>query len=89
LESTKRTLRCALEFINDDRHLTDQGIAARKALLEEIEAIEQDLEAVRQEHGLVRTCTICRAGVLRGSRPLCLAFASSGHILEEQLSQTS
>jgi hypothetical protein len=37
---------------NDDRHLTDQGIAAREALLEEIEAIEQDLEAIRQEHGL-------------------------------------
>ncbi len=26
--------------------------AAREALLEEIEAIEQDLEAIRQEHGL-------------------------------------
>jgi hypothetical protein len=42
-----------LEFINDDRHLTDQGIAAREALLREIEAIEQDLEAIRQEHRLV------------------------------------
>jgi hypothetical protein len=52
LESTKRTLRNALDFINDDRHLTDQGIAAREALLEEIEAIERDLEAIRQEHGL-------------------------------------
>jgi len=52
LEATKRTLRNALEFINDDRHLTDQGIAARKVLLGEIEAIEQDLEAIRQEHGL-------------------------------------
>jgi hypothetical protein len=53
LESTKRTLHNALEFISDDRHLTDQGIAAREALLGEIEAIEQDLEAIRQEHGLV------------------------------------
>jgi hypothetical protein len=52
LESTKRTLRNALVFINDDTHLTDQGIAAREALLEQIEAIEQDLEAIRQEHGL-------------------------------------
>ena len=53
LESTKRTLHNALEFIHDDRRLTDQGIAAREALLGEIEAIEQDLEAIRQEHGLV------------------------------------
>jgi hypothetical protein len=53
LESTKRTVRNALEFVNDDRHLTDEGIAAREALLGEIEAIEQDLEAIRQEHGLV------------------------------------
>jgi hypothetical protein len=52
LESTKRTLRNALDFINDDRHLTDEGIVAREVLLEEIEAIEQDLEAIRQEHGL-------------------------------------
>ncbi len=52
LEATKRSLRNALEFIDDDRHLTDQGIVAREALLGEIEAIEQDLEAIRQEHGL-------------------------------------
>jgi hypothetical protein len=53
LEATKRSLRNALEFINDDRHLTDEGIVAREALLEEIEAIEQDLEVmIRQEHGL-------------------------------------
>ena len=53
LESTKRNLHHALEFINADRHLTDQGIVAREVLLGEIEAIEQDLEAIRQEHGLV------------------------------------
>ena len=52
LESTKRSLRGALKFIRDDRHLTDEGIAAREALLEEIEAVEHDLEAIRQEHGL-------------------------------------
>ena len=52
LESTKRTLRNALVFIDDDRHLTEEGIAARKALVGEIEAIEQDLEAIRQEHRL-------------------------------------
>jgi hypothetical protein len=50
LEATKRSLQNALEFINDDRHLTDEGIAAREALLVEIEAIEQDLEASRPEH---------------------------------------
>ena len=53
LESTKRTLHNALDFINDDRHLTHEGIAAREVLLGEIEAIERDLEAIRQEHGLV------------------------------------
>jgi hypothetical protein len=52
LEATKRTLHNALVFINDDRHLTDEGIAAREVLLGEIAAIEQDLEAIRQEHGL-------------------------------------
>ena len=52
LEATKRILRGALKFINDDRHLIEEGIAAREALLKEIEAIEQDLEAIRQEHGL-------------------------------------
>jgi hypothetical protein len=35
---------------HDDRNLTDKGIAARVLLLGAIEAIEQDLEAVRQEH---------------------------------------
>ena len=52
MEATKRSLRNALEFINNDRHLTDEGIVAREVLLEEIEAIEQDLETIRQEHGL-------------------------------------
>ena len=50
LEAAKRALRNALEFINDDLHLTADGIAARQTLLREIEAIEQDVEAIRQEH---------------------------------------
>ena len=36
--------------INDDRHLTDEGIAAREVLLGEIEAIEQVLVAISQMH---------------------------------------
>jgi hypothetical protein len=52
LEATKHALCNTLLFINDDRHLTDQGIAAREALVGELREIEQDLEAIRQEHGL-------------------------------------
>jgi hypothetical protein len=52
LESAKRVLRDALDFVNDDRNLTAKGIAAREELLREVEAIEQDLEAIRQEHRL-------------------------------------
>jgi hypothetical protein len=52
LEATKRSLRNVLVFISDDRYLTDEGIAARETLIGQIEAIEQDLEAIRQEHGL-------------------------------------
>ena len=51
LEGVVSDLRDALEFINDDRHLTDEGVAAREVLREEVEAMKQDLEAVRQEHG--------------------------------------
>jgi hypothetical protein len=54
---------------NDDLHLTDQGIAAREVLMEEIEAIEQDLEAIKQEHGLDQASTIERAGVSFGGVP--------------------
>jgi hypothetical protein len=50
LEAAERTLRDALDFLSDDRNLTDKGIAARVLLLGAIEAIERDLEAVRQEH---------------------------------------
>ncbi len=52
LEATRRSLRDALDFLMDDRHLTDKGIAARESLLRELEEIERDLEAVRQEHRL-------------------------------------
>jgi hypothetical protein len=50
LEDVEGKLREALEFINDDRHLTDEGIAAREVLRVEIETIKRNLEAVRQEH---------------------------------------
>ncbi len=50
LEDVEGALREALDFINDDRHLTDEGMAAREALRGEIEEIKRDLEAVRQEH---------------------------------------
>jgi hypothetical protein len=64
---------------NDDLHLTDQGIAAREALMEEIEAIEQDLEAIKQEHGLDQASTIER-GILWGcpGRSLCRAGRLTG-----------
>ncbi len=45
LESAKRVLRDALDFVNDDRNLTEEGIAER-------EVLRKDLEAIRQEHGL-------------------------------------
>jgi hypothetical protein len=52
LESVEQTLRDALDFINDDRHLTNKGLASREALRREIEEIEKDTEAIRQEHRL-------------------------------------
>jgi len=50
LESAERVLREALDFIGDDQHLTDRGIAEREELLADLEAIERGVEAVRQEH---------------------------------------
>jgi hypothetical protein len=50
VEAAESALRDALDFLSDDRHLTDKGIAAREGLLRELEVIEQDIEAVRQEH---------------------------------------
>jgi hypothetical protein len=52
LEATKRSLRNALDFVDENHHLLDEGIVAREALIGELEEIEQDLEAIRQEHGL-------------------------------------
>ena len=50
LESAERTVRNARDFLNDDRNLTEEGIAAREVLLGELEAMELDLVALRQEH---------------------------------------
>lgn len=52
LEAVESVLRDVLAFLSDARNLTIEGIAAREVLLKEIEAIEQDLEAVKQEHRL-------------------------------------
>ena len=43
LESAERALRDALDFLMDDRHLTDKGIAEREALLRELQEIERDV----------------------------------------------
>jgi hypothetical protein len=52
LESAERVLRDALDFLSDNRNLTDKGKAARWVLLGEIEEIGRDVEAIRQEHRL-------------------------------------
>ncbi len=50
LESAERVLCNARDFLNDNRNLTEEGIAAREVLLGELEAMELDLEALRQEY---------------------------------------
>lgn len=50
LESAERTLCNARDFLNDDRNLTEEGLAAREVLLGELEAMELDLVALRQEY---------------------------------------
>jgi DNA topoisomerase VI subunit A len=50
LESTQEVLREAMDFINDDRKLTVEGIRLREGLRREMEEIKKDVEAVRQEH---------------------------------------
>lgn len=50
LESVERVLGDAPDFVNDTRTLTEKGVAEREFLGTELEAIEQDLEAVRREH---------------------------------------
>jgi hypothetical protein len=52
LEVAERALRNAPDFLSNESYLTDKETAARETLLEEIERIRQDLEAIRQEHGL-------------------------------------
>jgi hypothetical protein len=44
LHGTDRTLRNVLNFINDDSNLTPEGIAARDALLVDLEAIQREHE---------------------------------------------
>jgi cell division protein ZapA (FtsZ GTPase activity inhibitor) len=52
LERKQQALREAMDFINDDRHLTVEGIRLRESLYREMEEIKRDTEAVRQEHRL-------------------------------------
>ena len=52
LERKQQVIREAMDFINDDRHLTAKGIRLREALHREMEEIKKDTEAVRQEHRL-------------------------------------
>jgi hypothetical protein len=54
LEEVQAAVREALEFIDDDRHLTDEGMAAREVLRRDLEEIKRDMEAVRQEHSADR-----------------------------------
>jgi hypothetical protein len=50
LERKRHLVREAMDYINDDRNLTVEGIRLREALWREMEEIEKDTEAVRQEH---------------------------------------
>jgi hypothetical protein len=52
LERKRKVLREAMDFLNDDRHLTAKGIRMRETLRREMEEIAKDTEAVRQEHKL-------------------------------------
>ena len=52
LESAQQVLHEAMDFLNDDRHLTAKGIRLREDLRREMREIEKDTEAVRQEHRL-------------------------------------
>jgi hypothetical protein len=52
LHDVSRELRNIEGFIDDDRNLTDQGIAAREDLRRDIEEIDRDADAVWQEHWL-------------------------------------
>jgi hypothetical protein len=52
LERKQQALREAIDFINDDRHLTAEGMRLRESVYREMEEIKKDTEAVRQEHRL-------------------------------------
>jgi hypothetical protein len=52
LERKQQILREAMDFLNDDRHLTAKGIRLRESLYREMGEIKKDTEAVRQEHRL-------------------------------------
>jgi hypothetical protein len=52
VESARAALRDVLDFLSDDRHLTDKGIAMREDFLREVQEMQRDLEAVKQEHRL-------------------------------------
>ena len=64
----------ALDFLSDDHNLTDKGKAARESLLSELEEIERDLEAVRQEHRLGYQLTAPPSRVI-SSGPGCFVCA--------------
>jgi len=42
----------AMDYINDNRNLTVEGIRLREVLRREMEEIKKDTEAVKQEHRL-------------------------------------
>ena len=50
LERKQQVLREAMDFLNDDRNLTVEGIRLRESLYREMEEIKKDTEAVHQEH---------------------------------------
>lgn len=50
--SAESVLRDVLAYLSDARNLTIEGIAAQEVLVQEIEAIERDLGAVKREHRL-------------------------------------
>jgi len=50
LESAQQVLSEAMDYINDDRNLTVEGLRLREALRREMEEIKKDTEAARQEH---------------------------------------
>jgi hypothetical protein len=50
LERKQQVLREAMDFLNDDRNLTVEGIRLRESLYREMEEIKKDTEAIRQEH---------------------------------------